>query len=269
MRCRIGNYSTVILDLAGNSWVAQFNIEIVGSINQMKPVPMIWIIGIQLLVALPCEIVQSGTWRDDFEDKATNEWTIYNLDRRVEKWWIDNGEAVGEIFHRGYMSLWLTGELNWREYSVSCRAKLVEEKNDPATVGLTLHDRGEEDTRYLFFVEVTLGIVRIIKATPDGWFIRSFPFVTEIDTWYQLKATINGELMEFQVDDQVFLGRDLDPLEGGQAGLVVSDARARFDDIEISGPNIKNGGPAQPRSVKEGQKLPTVWAKIKSDARGN
>ena len=114
------------------------------------------------------------------------------------------------------------------EYSVSCRAKLVEEKNDPATVGLTLHDRGEEDTRYLFFVEVTLGIVRIIKATPDGWFIRSFPFVTEIDTWYQLKATINGELMEFQVDDQVFLGRDLDPLEGGQAGLVVSDARARF-----------------------------------------
>ena len=45
---------------------------------------MIWIIGIQLLVALPCEIVQSGTWRDDFEDKATNEWTIYNLDRRVK-----------------------------------------------------------------------------------------------------------------------------------------------------------------------------------------
>ena len=233
----------------------------------MKLVPMNWIVVLQLLISFSCEVAQSGTWRDDFEDKATTEWTIYNLDRRVEKWWIDNGEAVGEIFHPGYMSLWLTGELNWRNYSVSCRAKLVEEKNDPATVGLTLHDRGEEDTRYLFFVEITLGVVRIIKATPDGWFIRHFPFVTEIDTWYELKATINGEFMEFQVDDQVFLSRDLNPLKGGHAGLVVSDARARFDDIQINGPNIKNGGPGQPRSVDEGGKLPTMWAKIKSGVR--
>ena len=235
----------------------------------MKPVLVNWIIGILLLVSCPCQFVQSGTWRDDFEDKIITEWTIYNLDRRVEKWWIDNGEAVGEIFHPGYMSLWLTGELNWRDYSVSCRVKLVEEKNHPATVGLTLHDRGEEDSRYLFFVEVTLGVVRIIITTPDGWFVRTFPFETEIDTWYQLKATINGEFWEFQVDDQVFVGRDLNPLEGGQAGLVVSDARARFDDVEISGPNIKNGGPGQPRPVDEKQKLPTVWARIRSDARGN
>ncbi|MDE0297312.1 MAG: hypothetical protein OXN17_01600 [Candidatus Poribacteria bacterium] len=235
----------------------------------MKLVPMIWLVIIQLLLLCPCQIAQSGTWRDDFEDKATDEWTIYNLDRRVEKWWIEDGEAVGEIFHPGYMSLWLTGELSWREYSVSCRAKLVEEKNDPATIGLTLHDRGEEDTRYLFFVEITLGIVRIIKATPNGWFIRHFPFVTEIDTWYVLKATINGEFMEFQVDDEVFVSRDLDPLKGGQAGLVVSDARAHFDDIEISGSNIKNGGPGRPRSVDEGRKLPTIWAKIKSNASAN
>ena len=235
----------------------------------MKSQLVIWSLAIPLLVSLSCETARSGTWRDDFEDKVTAEWTIYNLDRRVEKWWVDDGEAVGEIFHPGYMSLWLTGELNWREYSVSCRAKLVEEKNHPATVGLTLHDRGEENARYLFFVEVTLGIVRIIKATPGGSFVRAFPFVAEMDTWYQLKATISGEFMEFQVDDQVFVGRDLDPIEGGQAGLVVSDARARFDDVEISGPNIKNGGPGAPRSVNEGRKLPTVWAKIKSGARGN
>ena len=235
----------------------------------MKFLLAVWILGVQLTAFFFCEIARSGTWRDDFEDRITAEWTIYNLDRRVEKWWIDDGEAVGEIFHPGYMSLWLTGELNWREYSVSCRAKLVKEKNHPATFGLSLHDRGEEASRYLFFVEVTLGIVRIIKATPEGSFVRAFPFVTEIDRWYELRATINGELMEFQVDEQVFAARDLAPIEGGQAGLVVSDARARFDDVEISGPNIKHGGPALPRSVNEGRKLPAVWAKIKSGETSN
>ena len=48
----------------------------------------------------------AGTWRDDFEDKDTREWKIFNLDRQVEKWWIDDGEAVGEIFPaRFYESL--------------------------------------------------------------------------------------------------------------------------------------------------------------------
>ena len=233
----------------------------------MKPVLMIRTIGILLLLSCHFQTALCGTWRDDFEDKVTAEWTIYNLDRRVEKWWISEGEAVGEIFHPGYMSLWLTGELNWRNYSVSCQAKLVEEQNHPATVGLTLHDRGEEDSRFLFFVEVTLGIVRVIRVTPEHWFVRSFPLVTEIDTWYHLKATIDDKRWEFQVDDQVFVGRELESPRGGQAGLVVSDARARFDDVEITGPNIKNGGPGKPRSVNEGQKVPTVWAKIKSDAK--
>ena len=231
----------------------------------MKPILMMWLVGFHLLVFSASQISEAGIWRDDFEDRITNEWTIFNLDRRVERWWIDEGEAVGEIFQPGFMSLWLTGELGWREYSVSCRAKLVEEKDDPATVGLTLHDRGEEDSRYLFFVEFTLGVVRIIRAAPEGWFVRTFPLVTEIDTWYQLKATINGELMEFQVDDEVFVGRDLDPLEGGQAGLVISDAQARFDDIEISGVNIRNGGPGRPRPVDEKRKLATMWAQIKRE----
>ena len=42
----------------------------------------------------------AGTWRDDFEDDKTTEWEIYNLDKRHEKWWIDDGEAVGEIQSR-------------------------------------------------------------------------------------------------------------------------------------------------------------------------
>ena len=134
-----------------------------------------------------------GPWRDDFEDKDTREWKIFNIDRQVEKWWVSNGEAVGEIFLPGFMSLWLTGELTWKHYSLSCRAKLVEDKNEPPSIGLTLHDRGEEDTRYLFFIDYVFGTARIVKALRDRWFPVIFPFDAEIDTWYELTATVHED----------------------------------------------------------------------------
>ena len=93
---------------------------------------------------------EAGVWRDDFEDKRINEWKIYNEDRTVEKWWINQGAAVGEIFRDGFMSLWLTGSEDWNNYSLSCRAKLIKQKNNTEPYfGLTLYDAGEENARYL------------------------------------------------------------------------------------------------------------------------
>ena len=55
----------------------------------------------------------------------------------------------------------------------------------------------------------------------------------------------DGQL-EFQVNDQVFVSEDSSPLKSGQAGLVVGgNAEARFDDVAITGLNIKNGGPGR------------------------
>ena len=208
----------------------------------------------------------AGTWRDDFEDRITREWKIYNLDRQVENWWINKGEAVGRIFKRGFMSLWLTGELDWKNYSVSCRGKLVKERNDPAYIGLTLHDRGDEHSRYLFFVNFLFSTVSIIKASPDFWVDQKFHFVSDIDTWYRLRATVNDGQLEFQVNDQVFTAEDPFPLKPGQAGLVVGNAEGRFDDVAITGTNIKNGGPGrQQLPVDTRGTLTTTWGRIKQD----
>ncbi len=223
-----------------------------------------------VIVIIACFAIQTwqpalaGTWRDDFEDRDTREWKIFNIDRQVEKWWIDDGEAVGEIFQPGFMSLWLTGKLTWKNYSISCRAKLVADKNDPPSIGLTLHNRGEEDSSYFFFIDYVLGTVRLVKALPDGWFLFPYPFEAEIDTWYELTATIHEDgTLEFKVDDAVFTALDNDPLKGGQAGLVVADGRAHFDDFEATGANIKNGGPGKPRPVEPRAKLTTTWGAIK------
>lgn len=218
-----------------------------------------------LLQVQPWHLAFAGTWRDDFEDQDTREWKIFNIDRQVEKWWVNDGEAVGEIFLPGFMSLWLTGELAWRNYSVSCRAKLVEDKNEPPTIGLTLHDRGEEDSRYLFFLDYIFGTVRIVKALHDDWHIITYLFEAEMDTWYELTATIHEEgLLEFRINDEVFTALDDDPLRGGQAGLVIADGRAHFDDVEITGANVPNGGPGKARPVEPETKLSTTWGALKT-----
>ena len=230
----------------------------------MKPNCVLLIALVQIVVLMYGDIGFAGTWRDDFEDRITREWKIYNLDRQVENWWVNKGEAVGRIFKRGFMSLWLTGELDWKNYSFSCRAKLVKERNDPAYVGLSLHDRGDEHSRYLFFINFFFGSVSIIKASPNVWVDQNFEFVSDIDTWYRLRATVKDEQLEFQVNDQVFTAEDPFPLKPGQAGLVVGNAEGRFDDVAITGVNIRNGGPGrQQLSVDTPGSLATTWGQIK------
>ncbi len=218
------------------------------------------IIGLTMCVAFSA---YAGKWRDDFEDNNILEWEIFNLVRQVEKWWINDGNAVGEIFEPGFMSLWLTGELDWRFYRVSCRAMLEHERNDPPYIGITLHDREFEESRYLFTIDYVVGSATIVKGIQGGGFVRS-PFIAEKDVWYDMSATVYEDgTLEFKIDDFVLTANDPDPLKGGKAGLVVGDARARFDDVEISGTNIPNGGPGKPRDVAPQAKLATTWGELK------
>ena len=79
----------------------------------------------------------AGTWTDAFEDDNTQEWELFNtFDEEEAKWWIDRGEAVAETFepHHDFPTVWSTGELDWRNYSLSCKAKLVEAKAEPASL---------------------------------------------------------------------------------------------------------------------------------------
>ena len=218
------------------------------------------IIGILILSMMS---VYAGTWRDDFEDDKISEWEIYNLDKQLEKWWIDDGEAVGQIFSPGFWSLWLTGDIKWEFYSVSCRAMVEDDREEPPSIGLTLHDRGDQDSRYVFMIDYVFNFARIIKDVIGGGSV-AVPFVAEKGVWYDLKATVKEDgTLEFRINDTVFEAIDPQPLSGGQAGLVVGDAKARFDNVAITGDNIRNGGPGKPFDVAPQSKLTTTWGNLK------
>ena len=166
-------------------------------------------------------------------------------------------------FSPGFWSLWLTGDLEWKNYSVSCRAMLDDDKNEPPSVGLTLHDRGDEGSRYVFLLDYVINQVTIIKDVLGGSGV-AFPYVPEKGVWYDLKATVFEDgTLEFQVNDSVFTAVDPQPLEGGKAGLVIGDARARFDNFAVTGDNVQDGGPGKPFDVEPRAKLATTWGSLK------
>ena len=227
----------------------------------------LWSLFILSLVLLLNTQCLAGTWRDDFDDgNYKAEWTIYNLNRAVENWRVKDGEAIGEIFQPGFMSLLLTGEDNWKAQTVECRAKFVKEAKDAsAELGLSLYDGEDDDNRYLFVINLTLGVVTIIKEAEGQWASASFRFVSEMDTWYTLKATIEEQELKFQINGETFTGNEQDePLESGQVGLIVANARAHFDDVAISGPGIPSGGPGKVKAVQSRGKLAAKWGQLKA-----
>jgi hypothetical protein len=208
----------------------------------------------------------AGTWTDAFEDDNTQEWELFNtFDEEEAKWWIDRGEAVAETFepHHDFPTVWSTGELDWRAYSLSCKAKLVKAKKVPATLGLILHQRSEEPAYYVFQILYPWKTVHITKYTGRASTLGEFDFAAKLNRWYALTASIDSRgRLKFQIDDEVFTAIDPNPIKSGKAGLEVSGAQVRFDDVEITGSNIPDGGPGT-LPVELSGKLATTWGKLK------
>ena len=206
----------------------------------------------------------AGTWTDAFEDDKTQEWELFNTFDEETKWWIDAGEAVCETFEPNIPSIWATGELDWRNYSLSCRAKLVKAKQEPATFGIILHQRWEAFSFYTFRILYPWKIIHITRHSEDGaTTLGEFDFAATLNRWYTLTASIDSRgKIKFQIGDEVFTTTDDNPIKSGKTGLVVSGAQARFDDVEITGSNVPNGGPGA-LPVASIRKLAITWGQLK------
>ena len=207
----------------------------------------------------------AGIWTDAFEDDNTQEWELFNTHNESAKWWLDEGEAVAETFDpHDLPTIWATGELDWRNYSLSCRAKLVEAKKEPASLGLILHQRWEEPSFYAIQILYPWNLVYITKHhSRKRSILGEFDFTSKLNRWYALTASIDSRgKLKFQIDDEVFTISDANPIKRGKPGLVVSGAQARFDDVEIKGSNVPNGGPGT-RPVEPSGKLAITWGKLK------
>lgn len=214
----------------------------------------------------------AGTWKDSFEDDITSEWTLFSGNHKKEKWRVHEGEAIGEtINHPDFLSFWVTGDAKWQNYVMSCRAQLTKVKKDSASFGLLLYLKRERLSVYLFRIHYGTGSASILKILPPPQRpvqLGSLDINVKVDTWYRLTAAVykNGTL-EFQIGKKLLrvVDHNNPRLESGKAGLIVDSAQARFDDVEITGANIRDGGPGKGRPVDPLAKLATIWGHLKSE----
>jgi hypothetical protein len=88
------------------------------------------------------------------------------------------------------------------------------------------------------------------------------PYEWELDTWYNLRVTAEGEHFKFYVDDELVLEYEDNVHPTGQVGVGVAYTKttAHFDDFVVSGDDVPNLN----YSVSSKGKLPTMWGKIKN-----
>jgi len=225
-------------------------------------------------VIIPC--AGAGTWRDDFS-RGLRDWEVFNLDKAVETWDAKNEQAIGEIFSPNFYSLLIlnpstSDARKWSNYTVKCRVQSlkIKARDGEPRMGISLYDQEFEGNRYLCLFAFDTGEIHIVRVTADFWQIIPLAYPVEEGTWYDLTATIrtdaNEESLTFTVnnDFQITI-KATDPLKAGKVGLVVADARAAFDDVEVEGANIPNGGFGKPRAVEARNALATRWATLKTE----
>ena len=84
---------------------------------------------------------------------------------------------------------------------------------------------------------------------------------TEADTWYRLKVTVKGDLIQGFIDGELMCEFNDPRYPSGSVGLGVAGVEVMFDDFMVTGPGISNNG--SDFSVTSKGKIAAAWGDIK------
>ncbi len=210
----------------------------------------------------------AGTLTDDFSDSNMDEWM-----KVVGNWSIDKGELVLGPGNTGLV----IGEPTWKDYTVGVSAKIIEhQKVDNWTQGAFIKIRFTDFGAGYVFGIGTLGQSpkQALAYRDDGGFVaraESVPFEWELDTFYDLRFVVEGDVLKHYIDDELVVEYTDDTYPVGGIAITVGDnnnvATARFDDFYITGDDVPDVDlsdvPDVTTSITPGLKLTTTWGQLK------
>jgi len=143
---------------------------------------------------------------------------------------------------------------NWAGYTVQCGIDVVTPNLLVCTKGaLVLRDNGSDG--YVFALHVATQTIEVYRLS-DQEMLLSQDAPLKLETWYSVRAELQGSTMSFFVDDQLVGTVTDDRSLSGAVGVAVQDTmETLFQDFTVTGPNIPGNGLA----LSLGQQLTLSW----------
>ena len=212
----------------------------------------------------------AGTWRDDFEDGNFDGWKqefplAQNPGPSI--WEIVDGELECK---RGdwNSTILITGKPEWTDYTIEYDVKLLE-------------DLGLGDVDFIARYKSPLGTHMIYICFGDAFgipaaFAQRFPGDVrttkpfdplDLKKWYHLKLEVKDKDFNLWLNGKIVLKHKDDVLKNGAVGIGLANYIARFDNVQISGPDVPDFKPPtwKDLSVQSHEKLTATRGRIKSN----
>jgi hypothetical protein len=211
----------------------------------------------------------AGKWRDNFDDGKMDEW---DLSYAGGIWEVKNGELVITPRGAGAPVQLFIGDSTWQDYTINVKAKIVE--HQPSSYGFegaNIVARAEPPLNlYVFGLGASVGSKdkEVYAVCVQGRVAPTShhevkPFQWELDTWYDLRLTAEGNRFKFYVNDELVIDYIDDVHSRGKAGIAASAFRSttavHFDDFSVTGDDI----PDNVTAISPKSKLATTWSRIK------
>ncbi|MBC8233223.1 hypothetical protein H8E77_27055 [bacterium] len=215
-----------------------------------------------IIVGLTLMLLVASAWAGTFRDNFTNEKDF--LEDMANGVWLGGGSytwengALRSRLPGDLSNLLITGDVDWEDYAVECRAKIT---RLPGVVGLVLRAPGPVGKCYIFGLEESAAFL-----WADYIPVAEEPFERKRNTWYTLKAVAEGNRLKFYVDGRLMIQKEDNTHPKGCVAIILmpygKPTEALFDDFMMTGSQVPNGGhPAF--AVEPQNKLATTWATVK------
>ena len=224
---------------------------------------------VMLCMLLIAASAWAGTLVDDFSDGDFEGWTQSG----AGNWRVENEELIfSALAAPSYLFM---GETDWQDYTISVNARFVKHQaSNCCGEVIVLAPRGRTmNLCYTFFMGTWQQTGQRVGAfyLLGDWNPRNFRFKEfswDMDTWYRLKLTADGDEFQLYVDDELVLEYEDSTLAAGKVGFggAFHSTTIHFDDVVITGddvPDMNLSAEDMDFPVDPKAKSTTTWAAIK------
>ena len=217
----------------------------------MKLKPTIIILGCVLLFLASLSIkLDALLW--DFNDKAQQaDWKVISGTGEIDK-------DAYKLSEPGAEALAITGESNWTDYTITCRARLtIPGGFNNIAIACRASDDGTSE--YMFMLEGGRQQAEWWKKVAGTYTeIKSDALDIDTEGWFNFKVIVKGNTFEGYYEDKLINTIEDEDLKKGKVGIRVYGCTSHIDDFDVNGTGIP-----PTKSVEPAGKLSTTWGRLK------